>query len=143
MGEDGRADGATPRLLSGGNPQIAKGDGQGPVDAYIAAMPAWKSDVGRRLDALIGEAVPQVRRAVRWNQPMYRVEGLGWIVSFRCFTDYVKITFFNGAELDPPPPMTFKEPAARALHVEEDDELDEDQLRDWFAQAATIPGWLQ
>lgn len=130
------------RLLAGGNPQIAKGDGPAPVEAYIVAMPGWKSAVGRRLDELIEEAVPDVARAVRWNQPMYGVEDEGWFASFRCFTRYVKVTWFHGALLDPQPPETLSDPDARALHVHEGDELDEDRLRTWFAQAADGPGWV-
>ncbi len=130
------------RLLAGGNPQVPKGDGDAPVQAYLDAMPDWKADVGRRLDALITAAMPDVVKGVRWNQPMYGVEGGGWAVSFRCFTRYVKVTFFKGAQLDPPPPETFKDPDARALHVFEDDELDEAQLTAWCQQAAAIPGWI-
>jgi hypothetical protein len=140
--KDERTDqGDGPRLLAGGNPQIPKGDGDAPVQAYIAAMPGWKSDVGRHLDALIEQAVPGVVKAVRWNQPLYGVEGEGFFVSFRCFTSYLKLTFFRGAELDPLPPVGFKDPDARALHIHEDDELDEGQLIRWFEQAAAIPGW--
>lgn len=111
------------------------------MQAYIAAMPGWKSDVGRRLDALIAQAVPDVVKAVRWNQPMYSVEGEGYFATFRCFTRYVKLTFLRGSELDPPPPVEFKDPDARALHIHEDDDLDERQLLSWFEQAAAIPGW--
>jgi hypothetical protein len=131
-----------PRLLAGGNPQIPKGDGNTPVQAYIDAMPGWKSDVGRRLDALIEQAVPHVVKAVRWNQPLYGVEDQGFFVSFRCFTHYLKLTFFRGVELDPPPPVEFKDPDARAFHVHEEDELDERQLLSWFEQAAAIHGWI-
>jgi hypothetical protein len=142
MADDERTDqGEGPRLLAGGNPQIPKGDGDAPVQAYIAAMPGWKSDVGRRLDALIEQAVPDVVKAVKWNQPLYGVEGQGFFVSFRCFTAYLKVTFFRGTELDPLPPVEFKDPDARALHIHDDDELDEAQLVSWFEQAAAIPGW--
>ena len=130
-----------PRLLAGGNPQIPKGDGDVPVQAYIDAMPGWKSDVGRHLDAMIEQAVPHVVKAVKWNQPMYGVQGQGFFVSFRCFTHYIKLTFFRGAELDPLPPVEFKDPNERALHLHVDDDLDEQQLTSWFEQAATIPGW--
>lgn len=130
-----------PRLLSGGNPQIPKGDGAGPVRAYIAAMPGWKREVGERLDALVEQAIPDVERYVRWNQPMYAVDGQGYVVSFRCFTRYVKVTFFAGAELDPVPPVDFKDPKEKAFHIHEDDELDADQLLDWFRQASQLPGW--
>jgi hypothetical protein len=111
------------------------------VQAYLDAMPGWKSDVGRRLDGLIEQAVPNVVKAVKWNQPLYGVEGQGFFVSFRCFTSYLKLTFFYGAELDPLPPVEFKDPDARALHIHDDDELDEGQLVRWFEQAAAIPGW--
>jgi hypothetical protein len=142
MAQDERSsEGDGPRLLAGGNPQIPKGDGDAPVQAYIDAMPDWKSDVGRRLDVLIEQAVPDVVKAVKWNQPMYGVEGQGFFVSFRCFTSYLKVTFFRGAELDPLPPVEFKDPDARALHLHDDDELDEGQLVRWFEQAAAIPGW--
>ena len=130
-----------PRLLSGGNPQIPKGDGDAPVQAYIAAMPGWKRDVGARLDALIAAAVPDVRRAVRWNSPFYGVEGQGWFVSYRCFTTYVKVTFFSGASLDPLPPGASKQAGVRSLDIREDDALDEAQLSDWMAQASRLPGW--
>lgn len=131
-----------PRLLAGGNPQIPRGDGVAPVLAYLEAMPGWKADVGRHLDGLVAAAVPDVVRAVRWNQPVYGVEGGGWFASFRCFTQYVKLTFLRGAELDPVPPVEFKDPDARALHIHEGDELADEQLRSWFAQAAAIPGWV-
>lgn len=130
-----------PRLLAGGNPQIPKGDGNEPVQAYIDAMPGWKSQVGRHLDALIEQAVPHVVKAVKWNQPLYGVEGQGFFVSFRCFTNYIKLTFFAGAELDPVPPVDFKDPNEKAVHIREDDELDQEQLTSWIEQAAAIPGW--
>lgn len=129
------------RLLAGGNPQIPKGDGDEPVQAYIEAMPEWKHEVGRQLDDLVTRTVPDVVKAVKWNQPMYGVEGQGFFLAFRCFTRYVKVTFFNGAELDPLPPVEFKDPDARAVHVHEDDELDEEQLTSWVEQAARVPGW--
>jgi hypothetical protein len=130
-----------PRLLAAGTPQIPKGDGDAPVQAYIDAMPGWKSDVGRHLDALIQQAVPHVVKAVKWNQPLYGVQGQGFFVSFRCFTKYVKLTFFSGAELDPLPPVEFKDPNERAFHIHEDDDVDDEQLISWFQQAAAIPGW--
>lgn len=130
-----------PRLLSGGNPQIPKGDGDPPVQAYIDAMPGWKSEVGRHLDQLIERAVPDVAKAVRWNQPMYGVEGQGYFVTFRCFTKYIKLTFFEGARLDPLPPVEFKNPNERAFHILEDGDYDEQQLTSWFEQAALLPGW--
>ncbi len=130
-----------PRLLSGGNPQIAKGDGPEPVQAYIAAMPGWKRDVGHHLDALIERTVPEVKRAVRWNSPFYGVEGQGWFLSYHCFTRYVKVTFIRGAELDPLPPVDSKDPDARYLHIHEDDDLDEPLLTSWIRQASELPGW--
>jgi hypothetical protein len=129
-------------LLSGGNPQIAKADGDAPVQAYIAAMPGWKRDVGRRLDALITRTVPDVRKAVRWNSPMYGLEGRGWFVSYHCFTRYVKVTFFQGASLRPPPPGPSKDANVRYLDIHEHDVLDEAQLADWLSQAAALPGWI-
>lgn len=131
----------TPKLLSGGNPQIPKADGEAPVTAYLAAMPGWKKAVGERLDALIVSAVPDIEKGVRWNQPMYGVEGKGWIVSFRCFTQYVKIHFFNGSQLMPPPPGQFKAEGERYLKIFENDDLDETQLTDWFRQATQYEGW--
>ena len=128
------------KLLSGGNPQIAKADGDAPVQAYIAAMPEWKSDVGRRIDDLIVRVVPDVRKAVRWNSPWYGVEGQGWFVSYHVFTRYVKVTFLNGVRLDPLPPGSGKDPDARWIDIFED-ALDEEQLEAWVRQAATIPGW--
>ena len=128
-----------PTLLSGGNPQIAKADGGAPVRAYIAAMPGWKRDVGRRLDALITRAVPGVRKAVKWNSPFYGVEGQGWFMAFHVFTNYVKVTFFKGTSLRPPP-SGGKSKEGRWIDVHQDD-LDEAQLRRWIQQAAAIPGW--
>src|SRR5436190_16915374 len=123
---------AKPVLLAGGNPQIAKGFGDAPVAAYIAAMPGWKREVGRRLDALIGRTVPGVQKAVKWNSPFYGVEGQGWFLSFHCFTKYVKVTFFKGASLRPVPPGTSKHAEVRYLDIREDDELDEKQLASWI-----------
>jgi hypothetical protein len=130
-----------PTLLAGGNPQIAKGDGDAPVQAYIAAIPGWKRDVGRRLDALIARTVPDVRKAVRWNSPFYGIEGQGWFLSFHCFTKYVKVTFFRGASLRPVLPVESKREDVRHLHIHEDDPLDEAQLATWIRQAAALPGW--
>ena len=127
-------------LLSGGNPQIPKGDGDAPVQAYIAAMPGWKSDVGRRLDDLITCTVPNVRKAVRWNSPWYGIEGEGWFVSCHVFTRYVKVTFLNGAALHPAPPGSGKDKDARWIDIYEG-ELDEEQLTAWVRQAAVLPGW--
>ena len=132
---------AGPVLLSGGNPQIAKADGDAPVQAYIAAMPGWKSDVGRRLDAIIVRAVPDVRKAVRWNSPFFGVEGQGWFLNFHCFTKYVKVAFFNGASLDPLPPGESKDENVRYLDIYEDDRLDEQQFAAWVRQACQLPGW--
>lgn len=130
------------KLLSGGNPQIAKGDGDAPVRAYIAAMPGWKREIGRRLDAVIGRNVPHVRKAVKWNSPFYGVEGKGWFLSFHVFTRYVKVTFFKGASLQPVPPGAGKDKHARWIDIHEDDELDEKQMASWVKQAAALPGWL-
>ena len=127
-------------LLSGGNPQIAKADGDAPVQAYIAAMPSWKSDVGRRLDELIVRTVPNVRKAVRWNSPWYGIEGQGWFLSTHVFTRYVKVTFLNGASLQPGPPGSGKDPDARWVDVYED-EFDEAQMSEWVRQSAALPGW--
>ena len=131
---------AKPTLLSGGNPQIAKADGDAPVQAYIAAMPGWKRDVGRRLDALIVRTVPGVRKAVKWNSPFYGVEGQGWFLSFHCFTHYVKVAFFRGASLRPLPPGMSKQKDVRYLDIHEDDQLDEAQLAAWVKQASQLPG---
>jgi hypothetical protein len=130
-----------PVLLSGGNPQIPKGDGDGPVQDYLDAMPAWKQAVGRQLDRLVVEAVPGVRKAVRWNSPFYGVEGQGWFLSFHCFARYVKVGFLNGRSLDPLPPVDAKDPDTRYLHVSEDEPLDEEQFVAWVRQAAALPGW--
>jgi len=128
-------------LLSGGNPQIAKADGDAPVQAYIAAMPDWKRDIGERLDALIVRTVPNVRKAVKWNSPMYGIEDRGWFLSFHVFTHYVKVTFFRGASLRPLPPGASKQKDVRYLDVREGDELDEARMRAWVKQAAALPGW--
>lgn len=130
-----------PTLLSGGNPQIPKGDGDAPVRAYIEAMPGWKRDVGRRLDELVDAAVPHVQRAVRWNSPFYGVAGNGWFASYHCFTRSVKVTFFRGADLDPVPPERGKDEHARHVHLREHDVLDADLLTSWFRRAAELPGW--
>jgi hypothetical protein len=130
-----------PALLAGGNPQIAKGDGDAPVQAYIAAMPGWKREVGRRLDALVLRTVPTVRKAVRWNSPFYGIEGRGWFLGFHVFTHHVKVTFFRGASLRPVPPGESRSKETRHLDIGEDDRLDERQLATWIKQAASIPGW--
>jgi hypothetical protein len=131
---------AKPALLSGGNPQIPKGTGDAPVQAYIAAMPGWKRDVGRRLDALIARTVPGVRKAVKWNSPFYGVEGQGWFLSYHCFTKYVKVAFFRGASLRPLPPGASKHKEVRYLDIHEDDQLDEAQFAAWVKQASQLPG---
>jgi hypothetical protein len=129
-----------PVLLSGGNPQIAKGDGDGPVQAYIAAMPGWKSDVGRRLDALVKETVPGVAKAVKWNSPFYGKAGDGWFLSYHCFAKYIKLTFFRGTALDPVPPVASKTAQTRYFHIHEGEDLDEALLAGWIRQAASLPG---
>ena len=130
------------KLLSGGNPQIAKGEGDAPVQAYIAAMPGWKRDIGKRLDALIVRNVPDVRKAVKWNTPFYGVEGQGWFLGFHCLTKYVKVAFFRGTSLVPIPPGTSKSQETRYIDIHEDDNLDEEQLATWVKQAAALPGWV-
>ena len=131
---------AKPVLLSGGNPQIAKAYGDAPVQAYIAAMPGWKREVGRRLDALIMRTVPGVRKAVKWNSPFYGVEGQGWFLNFHCFTKYVKMAFFRGTSLHPLPPGESKHKEVRYLDIHEDDQLDEAQFAAWVKQASQLPG---
>jgi hypothetical protein len=134
---------AQANLLAGGNPQIAKGEGDAPVQAYIAAMPGWKRAIGERVDALVTRALPDVRKAVKWNSPFYGVAGQGWFLSFHVFSRYVKLTFFKGAALEPPPPgSTPKSGEGRWLDVYEGDELDKVQLEAWIRQAAAIPGWM-
>ena len=133
------ADG-TPVLLSGGNPQVPKGDGDAPVQAYISAMPGWKRGLGRRLDDLVVRAVPGVRKAVRWNSPFYGTEEGGWFASYHVFTRYVKVTFLNGKSLRPVPPGSGKDEDSRWVDIHEG-ELDEEQMAEWFRQAAGLPGW--
>jgi hypothetical protein len=132
----------SPGLLAGGNPRIAKADGDAPVQAYIAAMPGWKHGIGRDLDALIERTVPNVRKAVKWNSPFYGVEGQGWFLSFHCFTKYVKVGFFRGASLQPLPPGESKSKDARYLDLRESDELDEELVASWIRQASELPGWV-
>ena len=132
--------GTKPVLLSGGNPQIAKADGDAPVQAYIAAMPGWKSELGRRLDALIVREAPNVRKAVRWNSPWYGIEGQGWFVSYHVFRLYVKVTFLQGASLEPVPPGSGKDKDARWIDIYAG-EFDEAQMAEWVRQAAALPGW--
>ncbi|HEV7260782.1 MAG TPA: DUF1801 domain-containing protein [Bosea sp. (in: a-proteobacteria)] len=135
--------GKTPVLLSGGNPQIAKGDGDAPVQAYIEAMPGWKSDLGRRLDELIVRTTPDLKKAVRWNSPFYAVDGKGWFLSFHVFTRFVKVTFLQGRSLNPlPPGGTARSGEARWIDLHEADMLDEEQMAAWIRQAAALPGWV-
>jgi hypothetical protein len=133
-------------LLAGGNPQIAKADGDAPVQAYIAAMPGWKRDVGRHLDALIVRTVPDVRKAVKWNSPFYGAEGgsegKGWFLSFHCLAAYVKVAFFRGTSLRPLPPGESKQKDVRYLDIHEDDQLDEELVASWIRQASELPGWV-
>jgi hypothetical protein len=129
-----------PVLLTGGNPQIAKGYGDAPVRKYIAAMPGWKRAVGRRLDALIVQTVPGVYKAVKYNGPLYGIEAQGWFMGFYCFTSYVKVTFFRGTSLRPVPPIGSKHPEVRSFTLYENDELDEVQMTDWIRQASQLPG---
>jgi hypothetical protein len=133
---------AKPTLLAGGNPRIAKAEGDAPVQAYIAAMPGWKRDVGRRLDALIARTSPGVRKAVKWNSPFYGVEGQGWFLNFHAFTNYVKVAFFRGTSLRPVPPGESTHKEVRYLDIRENDSLDEAQLAMWIRQAAALPGWV-
>lgn len=129
-----------PVLLSGGNPQIPKGEGDAPVQAYIAAMPGWKRKLGERLDAVIGRVVPGVRKAVKWNSPFYGAPGAdGWFLSYHCFTHYVKVTFFRGTSLDPVPVGKSKHPEVRYLDIREG-QFDEAQFADWVEQASRLPG---
>ena len=127
-------------LLTGGNPQIAKADGDAPVQAYIAAMPGWKRDVGRRLDALVVRTVPDVRKAVRWNSPFYGIEGRGWFLGLHCLTKYVKVAFYSGSSLSPLPPVESKKPDVRYFHIHEHDPFDEELLVNWIRQASELPG---
>jgi hypothetical protein len=133
---------AKPKLLSGGNPQIAKAEGDAPVQAYIAAMPGWKRDVGRSLVALIVRTVPNVRKAVKWNSPFYGIEGQGWFLNFHTFTNYVKVAFFRGTSLRPVPPGESTHKEVRYLDIRENDPLDEAQMATWMRQAAALPGWM-
>ena len=130
------------KLLSGGNPQIAKADGDAPVQTYIAAMPGWKHDIGRRLDALIERTVPNVCKAVKWNTPFYGIEGQGWFLGFHCLTKYVKVSFFRGTSLRPVPPGESTQKEVRYLNIHEDDPLDEKLIVSWIKQASKLPGWI-
>ena len=131
---------SAPKLLSGGNPQIPKGDGDAPVQAYLDAMPGWKQDLGRKLDSLIVGAVPKVHKAVKWNSPFYGVEGDGWFLNFHCFAKYVKVAFFRGMQLDPVPPGVSTSGETRYLDIRENDEFDEKQFTKWVKQASKLPG---
>ncbi|MGO7588795.1 DUF1801 domain-containing protein [Rhizobium leguminosarum] len=135
-----KPDTAEPTLLSGDNPQIPKGYGDAPVQAYIAAMPGWKSDVGRRLDALITRTVPDVHKAVKWNSPLYGMEGQDWFLGVHCFAKYIKVAFFRGTSLSPVPPGESKQKEVRYFHIHEEDRLDEAQLAAWVEQASQLPG---
>jgi hypothetical protein len=137
-----KASAGKPALLSGGNPQIPMGYGDAPVQDYIAAMPGWKSEVGRRLDALVVRNVPDVRKAVKWNTPFYGIEDQGWFLAFHCFTKYIKVTFFRGASLRPLPPVESKDEGTRYFHIFEDDQLDEELVASWIQQASELPGWV-
>ncbi|MFZ2493057.1 MAG: DUF1801 domain-containing protein [Thermoanaerobaculia bacterium] len=142
-GKPTASEAGTARLLSGGNPQIAKAEGDTPVQTYIEAMPGWRRDIGRRLDALITRTVPDVRKAVKWNSPFYGIEGRGWFLSFHIFTRYVKVTFFSGASLKPlPPGGTARSKDSRWIDIHENDELDETLMVKWVKQAAAQPGWV-
>ena len=129
-----------PRLLSGGNPQIPKGYGDEPVQAYIAALPGWKREAGARLDALIVATVPDVQKAVKWNSPLYGIADQGWFLGVHAIAKYLKLAFFRGADLDPPPPVASKTEGTRYLHIREGEALDEAQLANWIAQAGRLPG---
>jgi hypothetical protein len=130
-----------PKLLSGGNPQIPKGDGDAPVQAYLDAMPGWQQDLGRKLDSLIVGVVPNVHKAVKWNSPFYGIEGQGWFLNFHCFTNYVKVAFFRGKALSPVPPGESKNDDVRYIDVHADNHFDEAQFADWVRQASRLPGW--
>ena len=130
-----------PKLLAGGNPQIAKGDGDEIVQSYIAAMPGWKHDVGVQVDGLVTAALPEVFKGVRWNSPFYGYQGQGWFMSFHCLTKYIKVAFFQGSSLTPVPPIDSKDANARYLHIFEGDDIDEEQFSQWVEQASALPGW--
>lgn len=138
MPDDRSGDGV--KLLSGGNPQIPKGDGDESVQAFIEAMPDWKGVVGRRIDDLVNEVVPGTRKAVRWNSPFYGIEDNGWFLTMHCFTRYVKVSWLNGDRLESPPPVTSKDERVRSLHIAEDDDIDDEQIADWIRQSAALPG---
>jgi len=131
----------SPRLLAGGNPQIAMADGDAPVQAYIEAMPGWKRAVGQRIDAILSAAVPGVRKVVKWNSPFYGVDGNGWFLGIHCTTRYVKVTFFRGVALRPQPPVASARPDVRFLHIHEGEPIDEARFRAWVTKASRLPGW--
>jgi hypothetical protein len=135
-----RATRSAPKLLSGGNPQITKGVGDAPVQDYIAAMPGWKRELGEYLDDLIVRTVPEVHKAVKWNQPFYGTDAESSFLAFRCYSTYVQVAFFRGASLDPPPPKGSKHPEVRYFDIHEGDDLDEGQLVAWIEQASRLPG---
>lgn len=137
-----RAGSTGPVLLSGGNPQIPKGDGDGPVQAYIAAMPGWKRTVGQDVDALIVQCVPDVCKAVKWNSPLYGREGRGWFLGVHCFSRYVKLAFFRGVDLHPMPPVGSKDPSTRYVHIYEGETFDRELFASWLVQASALPGWV-
>jgi hypothetical protein len=141
-GKSGKPASSKPVLLAGGNPQISKAEGDAPVQAYLSAMPGWKSGVGRRIDRLITDNVPNVLKAVKWNSPFYGMEGKGWFLNFHVFTRYIKIAFFRGASLTPVPPGESKDRNVRYLDIHEGDPLDEHRLVRWIRQAAAMPGWI-
>ncbi|MDM9648879.1 DUF1801 domain-containing protein [Rhizobium sp. S163] len=131
---------SAPKLLSGGNPQIPKGEGDAPVQAYIAAMPGWKSAVGKALDELITGLIPDLHKAVKWNTPLYGAAAGGWFLAFHCFDRYIKVTFFKGASLNPLPPVGSKQEGVRYVHLHEDERFDAALLKGWILQAAALPG---
>jgi hypothetical protein len=134
---------SSPKLLSGGNPQIAKGDGDAPVQAYIEALPGWKRQAAAKLDRLITKTLPDVRKAVKWNSPFYGAPGQGYFLSFHAYAKYLKVLFFDGAKLTPEPPVGSKDPNGRYFHIGEDGQIDEAQVAEWIRQAAKLPGWLK
>jgi hypothetical protein len=132
---------APARLLSGGNPQIAKASGDAPVQAYLDALPGWKRATGRWIDAVIVRAVPHVQKAVKWNSPLYGVDGESWFLSVHAFTSFVRVAFFQGTSLEPLPPGASTVRGLRYVDLHEDDALDESRLAAWVKQAAALPGW--
>jgi hypothetical protein len=129
-----------PKLLSGGNPQIPKGYGDAPVRAWLAALPAWKKAAARKLDSLVTRSVPGVGKAVKYNSPLYGIDGRTWFLSLHAFDRYIKVTFFRGTQLDPVPPVASKMPRVRYFHLHETDSLPADLFASWVKQAAMLPG---